>query len=127
MLTLPEFSSIVFSIKHCLLSIKACHVIESDNTDGWSSLTGKVEVALKNLDKLEMLGVSLRDHIALSATEDDIQEFKQLVPEINRAVPFPNGEIRVITGIPITWRATARYLYADAMLEARKPKEPPKN
>lgn len=127
MITLTEFSFIVSDIKQCLLSIKEGHSTWLNETGGWSGTPGRVDAALKSLDKLDILGVSIRDHIALSATEEDIQVFKQLVPEVTTEVSSPYGNKQIIAGVPITWRATARYLYADAMLEARKPKEPPKN
>jgi hypothetical protein len=128
MLTLSEFSYIISTIKNNLLTIKEGHSTWLNETGGWSGTPGRVDAALKALDKLEPLGVSLRDHIALSATEEDIQSFKDLVPEIETAVTHSNGHTQIIRGISIGWRATARYLYADAMLKAREANVvPPKN
>lgn len=58
-------------------------------------------------------GMSLRDYFAAHATEGDVQEYI--------------GKRKTIGGFVLNQykdREMAKYLYADAMLEARKPKSP---
>lgn len=123
--TLTESSFILNSIKACLLAIREGHSTWSREIGGWPGTSSRVDDALKAIDKLELSGISLRDHIALTATEEDIQSFKDLVPLITTEVSYPYGHKEVVEGIPVAWRATARYLYADAMLAAREPKGTP--
>lgn len=68
--------------------------------------------------------ISLRDYFALSASEEDIQQWKYHIPTVLITVKMGAfGEQKITKKeLPLNWREQARYLFADHMLEARSPK-----
>jgi hypothetical protein len=58
-------------------------------------------------------GMTLRDYFATHATEGDMNGQREILREQLRRA----GGIGVL---PDDWRATARYMHADAMLKARQ-------
>lgn len=122
MYTINDLSKSIFSIKNCLLSIKEGHGNFSKEQGGWPGTLFQVEKALTELEKINLSGITLRDHFALSATDDDINSFKDLVPKEDFVVELSPGRKQILHGTPATWRTTARYLYADQMLRIREKK-----
>lgn len=62
--------------------------------------------------------MSLRDYMAIHASERDILEQAELIRARLRS------ESPCCVVLPDDWSATARYMHADAMLQARKKKDP---
>lgn len=59
------------------------------------------------------IGMTLLDYMAIHASDDDVDAMREQIRE----------ELRAKHGIgvlPDGWRATARYMHADAMLKARE-------
>ena len=54
-------------------------------------------------------GMTLRDYFAAKATDADVKEQVDLLREVSPMRMLPEG-----------WRATCRYMHADAMLKARE-------
>lgn len=64
-------------------------------------------------------GMTLRDYFAAHASENDISHYFDRIQGVARVVNRPDGGRQVLTDKPEGARQTARYLYADAMLNAR--------
>ena len=54
-------------------------------------------------------GMTLRDYLAVHATDEDVKAQAEVLREISPMRILPEG-----------WRSTARYMHADYMLKARK-------
>lgn len=66
------------------------------------------------------MNIDLRDYFAAMATEKDIEDMLDYIPEQDNIEYSGHGGKRHITkGLPQHWRHTARYLHADMMLQAR--------
>lgn len=65
-------------------------------------------------------GMTLRDYFAAHATEEDICIAMDLVKKVDVVRDLGNGIKVVERGYPKNTRQIARYIHADAMLEARK-------
>jgi hypothetical protein len=59
-------------------------------------------------------GMSLRDYMAIHASEEDIRAQGEEIRSAQMRSSPPNGIL------PDGWRLTARYMHADAMLKARE-------
>lgn len=122
MYTINDLTKSILSVKSRLLSIKEGHENCSEKQGGWPGTPSQIEKALTELEKINLSGITLRDHFALSATDEDINSFKDLVPKEDFVVEISPGRKQILHGTPATWRTTARYLYADQMLKAREKK-----
>lgn len=65
-------------------------------------------------------GMTLRDYFAAKASEEDIQEWVNVVPKVERVFDAGNGRKEVRFAQPSNVREIARYMHADAMLKARE-------
>ena len=67
-------------------------------------------------------GMTLRDYFAAHAPQDDVERFYETVKVRKYIDVEPSGYHRVNWRRPDNARYIARYMYADAMLKARKDK-----
>lgn len=65
-------------------------------------------------------GVTLRDFLAAHASEADIQKMIHKVPLVHGSYRDRAGNVTPTVSPPENNRQIARYMHADAMLEARK-------
>ena len=66
-------------------------------------------------------GMTLRDYFAQAASEEEIEYQKPMIGAVEKIVnDGVGGNKRIVWGRPDNWRQIARYMHADAMLEARK-------
>lgn len=65
------------------------------------------------------VGVTLRDWFAATATEEDVLSALGRVKKEQVVRELPDGRREVVLQAPSNSRQIARYLHADAMLEAR--------
>lgn len=70
--------------------------------------------------RADLQGMTLRDYFAAGASEEDIQEWVNVVPKIERVFDVGNGHKQVRFAQPSNVREIARYMHADAMLKARQ-------
>ena len=66
-----------------------------------------------------VFGMTLRDYFAAKASEEDIADYR-IGPTTEHVIESLNGLKSIVNFPEMRTRMQAKYLYADAMLEARK-------